>query len=118
MPRCGWSSNFFATTSSAGPYKLTVSRIDIYADVQGWVPELSDLHRFVGFGPYRRGFEERQVSYLTGSRLTGFMFGKDALVARIYDKTVEIRRRGLSHRPSCISTAASMRPWSAPSSGV
>jgi hypothetical protein len=36
---------------------------------------------------------------MTGSRLTGFMFGKDVLVGRIYDKTVEIRRRGLSWLP-------------------
>jgi hypothetical protein len=26
-----------------GPYQLTVSRIDLYADFQGWVPELTDL---------------------------------------------------------------------------
>jgi len=32
-----------------GPYELMVSRIDLYADVQGWSPELTDLRRFVGF---------------------------------------------------------------------
>jgi hypothetical protein len=83
----------------AGPYELMVSRIDLYADFQGWTPELTDLRRFVGFGRHRRGFEERQQTYMTGSRLTGFMFGKDVLVGRIYDKTVEIRRRGLSWLP-------------------
>jgi len=88
----------------AGPYELMVSRIDLYADVQGWLPELTDLRRFVGFGRHRRGFEERQLTYMTGSRLTGFMFGKGALVGRVYDKTVEIRRRGLSWLPDLWGT--------------
>jgi hypothetical protein len=83
----------------AGSYELTVSRIDLHADVQGLGLELGDLRRFVGFGRHRKGFEERQHTYMTGTRLTGFTFGKDALVARIYDKTVEIGRRGLSWLP-------------------
>src|SRR6202011_1160659 len=88
----------------AGSYELTVSRIDLYADMQGWCPELGDLRRFVGFGRHRKGFEERQHTYMTGARLTGFTFGKDALVARVYDKTVEIRRRGTSWLPDLWGT--------------
>ena len=64
-----------------------------------WVPVLEDLHRFVGYGRNRRGFEERNQAFTTGDRLTGLMFGRDALVARLYDKTQEIRRRGISWLP-------------------
>jgi hypothetical protein len=35
----------------------------------------------------------------SGSRLDGFQFGKDALVARLYDKTAEIRKHGVSWLP-------------------
>ena len=83
----------------AGAYELLVSRLDLYADFQGWVPVLEDLHRFVGYGRNRRGFEERNEAFTTGDRLTGLMFGRDALVARLYDKTQEIRRRGISWLP-------------------
>jgi hypothetical protein len=94
----------------AGSYELTVSRIDLYADMQGWCPELGDLRRFVGFGRHRKGFEERQHTYMTGSRLTGLTFGKDALVARVYDKTVEIGRRGLNWLPDLWGTDGQDRP--------
>lgn len=94
----------------AGTYELTVSRVDLYADVQGWSPELSDLRRFVGFGRHRRGFQERQEAYLSGARLTGFMFGKAALVGRIYDKTVEIQRHGVSWLPDLWGTDGRREP--------
>ena len=83
----------------AGSYELLVSRLDLYADFQGWVPVLEDLHRFVGYGRNRRGFEERMEAFTSGDRLTGMMFGRDALVARLYDKTQEIRQRGISWLP-------------------
>src|SRR5215472_11739982 len=56
-------------------------------------------HRFAGYGRNRRGFEERNEAFTVGDRLTGLMFGRDALVARLYDKTQEIRRRGISWLP-------------------
>jgi hypothetical protein len=83
----------------ASPYELAVSRLDLYADLQGWVPVLEDLHRFVGYGRSRRGFGERNEVFTAGHRLTGFTFGRDGLVARVYDKTREIRNRGLSWLP-------------------
>jgi hypothetical protein len=94
----------------AGSYELTVSRMDLYADMQGWCPELGDLRRFVGFGRHRKGFEQRQHTYMIGSRLTGLTFGKDALVARVYDKTVEIGRRGLNWLPDLWGTDGEDRP--------
>ena len=83
----------------AGSYKLLVSRLDLYADFQGWVPVLEDLHRFVGYGRNRRCFEERNEAFTAGDQLTGLMFGRDAPVARLYDKTQEIHRRGISWLP-------------------
>ena len=80
----------------ASGYELLVSRLDLFADVQGWAPALEDLHRFVGYGRSRRGFEERNEVFTAGHRLTGFTFGRDALVARVYDKTREIGRRGIA----------------------
>jgi hypothetical protein len=34
---------------------------------------------------------EREHTFATGRRLSGFMFGRDALVARLYDKTARSR---------------------------
>jgi hypothetical protein len=88
----------------AGAYDLAVSRIDIYADVQGWELRLADLDRFVSFGRHRRGFQENQQAFAVGSRLSGFMIGRDALVARLYDKTAEIQKRGLGWLPDLWGT--------------
>jgi len=70
--------------------------VDVYADATGWRLELADLDRFVCRGRSRRGFVDREQAFATGRRLTGFMFGRDALVARLYDKTVEIALRGVT----------------------
>src|SRR5712692_1641506 len=70
---------------------VVVSRVDLYVDFQGWTPVVEDLRRFVCQGRQRRLFEE---VFVTGRRLTGFMFGKGGLAARIYDKTEECRKRG------------------------
>ncbi len=83
----------------AGPFKETVSRIDLHADLQGWDLHTADLDRFVGYGRHRRAFEENRQVFQSGTKLSGFMFGKDALVARIYDKTAQIRKQGVSWLP-------------------
>jgi hypothetical protein len=80
----------------ASPAELVVSRVDVYADSTGWELELADLDRFVCRGRSRRGFVERELTFASGRRLTGFMFGRDALVARLYDKTAEIALRGVT----------------------
>ncbi len=80
----------------AGPFKNCVSRIDLHADLQGWKPRTAELGRFVGYGRHRRAFEDNRQVFESGSQLAGFMFGKDALVARIYDKSAEIRKHGVS----------------------
>ena len=83
----------------AGPFTEGVSRIDLHADMQGWHLRTADLDRFVGYGRHRRAFEDNRQVFQSGSRLSGFMFGRDALVARIYDKTAQIRKDGISWLP-------------------
>jgi hypothetical protein len=84
-------------------FELIGSRVDLYADVQGWRFELSDHERFVARGRARRGYlkaedGEDQV-FSVGREVTMFRFGRDAVVARIYDKTREMRRRPVSWLP-------------------
>lgn len=83
----------------AGPFKEGVSRIDVHADLQGWNLRTADLDRFVGYGRHRGAFEENRQVFQSGTKLAGFMFGKDALVARIYDKAAQVRKQGLSWLP-------------------
>ncbi len=45
-----------------GPFKQSVSRIDLHADLQGWHPRTSDLDRFVGYGRHRRAFDAQSGS--------------------------------------------------------
>jgi hypothetical protein len=89
----------------AEPPAITVSRVDVYADSQGWDLELNDLRRFVCLGRARKAFNEHDQAFAWGRRLTGFMFGRDAVVARLYDKTAEIRGRGVSWLPDLWSNA-------------
>lgn len=84
----GWSERV-AVGLLGVPY-LTVSRIDLYVDVQGW--ELS--------GDDRRAFVCRareRDTYERDGMLTGFTFGRRSsgtISARIYNKTVESERKG------------------------
>jgi hypothetical protein len=81
----------------AGGVEVTVSRLDLYADVQGWPLEVADLLRFVSNGRSRRGYPQSEPDgdqvHTFGRRTTGFVFGRKDLMCRIYDKTTEIRRR-------------------------
>ncbi|HZQ50166.1 MAG TPA: hypothetical protein VFB69_07655 [Candidatus Dormibacteraeota bacterium] len=67
------------------------SRVDIYADFQGWVPVSEDYNRFVTRS--RRNTSHIAVHH-DGRRFTGFTFGRDAMVARLYDKSLEIAHSG------------------------
>ena len=72
----------------------TVSRIDIYADFQGWRPVPDDLDRFVTRSLRHHAYYEPAEEARHGLHLTGFRFGKDQLLARLYDKTREIGQSG------------------------
>ena len=77
---------------------FTVSRIDLYADVQGWPLDVGHLQRFVSKGRAWKGHpqSERDIDgfHTFGRRTTGFVFGRKVLSCRIYDKTTQIRQRG------------------------
>lgn len=75
---------------------LSVSRADIYADEQGWAPIPADFRRFVCRATSRRLYEVPRQMYDSGRRLSGFTFGRGDLMARIYDKSLELASRGQS----------------------
>jgi len=67
------------------------SRVDIYADFQGWVPRPQDYDRFVT----RSRLNTSHIAiHHDGRHFTGFTFGRDAIVARLYDKGAEIVHSG------------------------
>ncbi len=72
-----------------GPCVFTVSRIDLYVDLQGWLPRGDDRHLFVCRGRERDTYER-------DGELTGFTFGRrksGTLTARIYNKTIDAERK-------------------------
>jgi hypothetical protein len=82
-----------------GPAELLVSRLDVHCDYQGWDPEIEDIRRFVCRGRGRRVHIEHEEAFAQGRRPTGFTFGRGALSARIYDKTLQATQRGLTWVP-------------------
>jgi excisionase family DNA binding protein len=73
---------------------LSVSRIDLYCDFQGWTPKVGDLNHFSCRAVRRNLFEVPQQAHLVGRRFSGFTFGKGDVVSRIYDKTLLMPSRG------------------------
>jgi len=67
------------------------SRVDIYTDFQGWVPRPHDYGRFVTRS--RRNTSHVAIHH-DGRRFTGFTFGRDEIVARLYDKSAELTHSG------------------------
>ena len=79
--------------AECGPVLLTVSRIDLFADWQGWALNGDDRHRFVCLADSRTLYENGQV-------FTGFAFGtrtSGSIIARIYDKTIESEKKGTDY---------------------
>jgi hypothetical protein len=70
---------------------LKASRVDLYVDTQGWEPKRSDLDRYVSRGVAKTDYV---TTHHRGRRFSGFTFGQGAVVARIYNKTLELRARG------------------------
>jgi len=72
---------------ACGAVDLTVSRVDLFADWQGWSLCGDDRHRFVCRAKSR-------VTYEENDSFTGFLFGRRGMhtvSARIYDKTLEMK---------------------------
>lgn len=74
---------------------LTVSRIDLYCDTQGWQPDVIPAEHFVARAVHRRRREEpaRDV-HRDGLAVSNISFGKGDLICRIYDKTRLMRKKG------------------------
>ena len=75
-----------------GPLRFSLSRLDLFVDVQGWKFGLEDAPRFVCRADARRTYE------MAGT-LTGFEFGSrktKTICARIYDKTADVGAKGSS----------------------
>lgn len=70
---------------------LKASRVDLYVDTQGWQPRRSDLDRFVARA---KGKTDYIMTHHRGRRFSGFTFGKGAVLARVYNKTLELKSRG------------------------
>jgi len=77
-------------------FTTVVSRMDVYADEQGWEPVHADFHCFVCRGVRRRMYEVSRELHGRGRRLSGFTFGAGDILARVYDKTLETTLRGVT----------------------
>lgn len=103
---CGWDyasdvGSALLRDIAALPQHVDVqtSRIDLAADFCGWAPTPELREHIVGravswkknYLPDDRPHEEEHGH---GRRFTGFTFGRGPLLARLYDKTVELRSSG------------------------
>lgn len=73
-----------------GPVLMTVSRLDLFADFQGWHLDGDARHEFVCRAKSRHTYEEDGV-------FNGLTFGTRAsgsISARIYDKTIQSEKTG------------------------
>jgi len=76
--------------AECGKVHLSVSRLDLFVDLQGWSLSAGDRNRFVCRATNCRIFEE-------GASFRGFQFGTrttKTFSARIYDKTADVERHG------------------------
>jgi hypothetical protein len=74
----------------------SVSRLDLFCDVQGWQLDGNERDRFVCRAQRRDTHEENE-------ELTGFEFGRrttGTLAARIYDKTLQVATKGIDYWPA------------------
>jgi len=79
-----------------GPVDWSLSRLDLFCDVQGWDLVGDDRHRFV-CRAQRRDLHEH------GEQFGGFEFGRRStktICARIYDKTRQVEEKGLDWWPA------------------
>jgi hypothetical protein len=77
-------------TPDLGELRFAVSRVDLFADWQGWTLDAGQAERFLCRGDARRTYE-------VAGRFTGFEFGSrktKTLCARLYDKTADIAAKG------------------------
>jgi len=81
--------------SEVGALRLSVSRADLFADVQGWSLCGDDRSRFLCRA-------DKLDTHESGEVFNGLSFGRRAsqtMTARIYDKTIESKERGTDYWP-------------------
>lgn len=81
---------FSGLLASVGDIQWGASRVDLFADVQGWWPIVEERDRFVCRATTRDTFE-------VAGELTGFQFGRrkgGGLSARIYEKSGHVCKTG------------------------
>lgn len=78
---------------ACGPVLLTVSRLDLFADFQGWTLDGDSRHEFISRATKRSTYEESEIfnGLVFGSRDTG------SILARIYNKTIESAKTGSAY---------------------
>lgn len=82
--------HFSVIVGSVAEVEWSVSRADLFADVQGWWPKAEERHRFVSRAKTLDTFEE-------SGELTGFQIGRRSgggLSARLYEKSGQARKTG------------------------
>lgn len=82
-----------ALQSVCGPVLLSVNRLDLFGDFQGWHLSGDSRHEFVCRAKARHTYEDDGVfnGFIFGSRESG------TVLARIYDKTIESAKSGSAY---------------------
>jgi hypothetical protein len=78
-----------------GHMVMTASRLDVFADFQGWSLGAEDRGRFICRA-------DDIVTRESGRTFTGFEFGRrstNTIMCRIYDKTVQMKQAGIGYWP-------------------
>jgi hypothetical protein len=101
---------FLATDVFHGQMEIAASRVDVYADVQGWEPRYDDFLRFACRGVRRRMYEVAGQLHASGRRLSGFVFGAGDVLARVYDKTLQMQATGQTWQETVWSGRDPERP--------
>jgi hypothetical protein len=94
VPGLAWFTKL--VESVLGTVVWTASRVDLFMDSHGWDLRADDRERFV----CRAG---QRVTYEDSDLLTGLRFGSSksgTVMARVYDKTAEIRIKGTDWWPA------------------
>ena len=74
--------------------RAVASRADVFVDEQGWIPQLEDFSLFHCRALRRRMFDVPRQQHGYGRQLSGFTFGKGDLLARVYNKSLEMAISG------------------------
>jgi hypothetical protein len=74
--------------------RAVASRADVFVDEQGWIPQREDFVLFHCRALRRGMFDVPRQQHGYGRQLSGFTFGKGDLLARVYNKSLEIAISG------------------------